>query len=389
MRAIIIFKKSLNQHLRDRLGLALSILTAPFFVILYWMFFNEFHISYKVIINNKEVNDTLIPATPQYGERIVEALSNLNLPDGQPIFDISIIDDPIEFNQAIQNGTTVAGIIIPSKFSYAIINQSKEPSTITLTGDANQPPYHMIKTLLQQILNNFAHMESHHFSPIILKEKPLGLSHRRTSFELYVPGLMVFSVIMLVFSSSMAVAREIESGTLERLKMAPLSTLDLISGISALQLVQGLTSVLLTFVVAWMLGFRSAGSIFIAFLLAGIACFASIGIGMLVASLSRSSNRAFLISSAVMFMLVLFSGVIFPRPEVTLCHLGNYAIDLFDFLPTTHMGTGLDKLLTLGVSLKDVLYEIISLSILSILYFGIGIFIFNLSAISFYKGHSS
>jgi len=125
------------------------------------------------------------------------------------------------------------------------------------------------------------------------------------------------------------------------------------------------------------LGFQSAGSIVLAFIISGIACFASVGIGITVASISRNQTRALLISSVAMFMLILFSGIIFPRPEINLFQLGNYSIKLFDILPTTHMKTGLEKLLTLGTSPSRVVYEIGALTFLSIFYFGIGVLIFK------------
>jgi hypothetical protein len=41
------------------------------------------------------------------------------------------------------------------------------------------------------------------------------------SFHTHVPNLIVFSALMLVFSASMRMARELEAGTLERLRMTP------------------------------------------------------------------------------------------------------------------------------------------------------------------------
>jgi ABC-2 type transport system permease protein len=234
-----------------------------------------------------------------------------------------------------------------------------------------------VKTLLSRVLEGYCFEKKTIGVPPLFVEKHLGLSDSRTPFEVYVPGLLVFSAIMLIFSSSMAVVKEIEYRTLGRLKMAPVTTLELLAGMGAVQVSLGILSVFLTFLFAIALGFRSAGSIFFAFVISGITCFACVGIGMVVASISRSQTRAFLVSSVAMFMLLLFSGVIFPRPDVLLFEIGGYAIRLFDFLPTTHMGKGLEKVLTFGASPMETLYETGLLVFLAFFYFGTGVMIFN------------
>lgn len=196
-------------------------------------------------------------------------------------------------------------------------------------------------------------------------------------FDAFVPGLLVFAVIMLVFSSAMAIAREVEWGAILRLKLTPLTTLELLAGISLVQLVLGAASVVLTLATAMMLGFDARGQASAVLALALIGCLASIGLGMIVASLSTSTTRAFLIASVAMFLLMLFSGVIFPRPEADLFTLGARTIGLFDALPTTHLSIGLEKVLARGVDLGALGFELASLGALSVLYFALGALTFQ------------
>jgi ABC-2 type transport system permease protein len=72
-----------------------------------------------------------------------------------------------------------------------------------------------------------------------------------------------------------------------------------------------------------------------------------------------------------------FSGAIFPIPKLTLFSIGDHAIGLYDILPPTHAVVALNKVLTLGAGLKDVIYEMSVLGILSAVYFLIGIWLFN------------
>jgi ABC-2 type transport system permease protein len=216
--------------------------------------------------------------------------------------------------------------------------------------------------------------------PVIqIEEIYLGLSGARTPFEIYVPGLLVFAVIMLIFSSSMSVVREIEAGTLARIRLTSVNSVHLLFGLSAVQLLLGLMSLLITLSLAALLGFESQGSLLLAMAIAALASIACVGIGMVVASLAKSQTRAFLIASAGMFLLVLFSGVVFPRPRLTLFDIGGRSFDLFDILPTTHMGAALGKVMTLGVGANDVVYEVVCLSLIALVNYLLGAWLFERS----------
>ena len=79
-------------------------------------------------------------------------------------------------------------------------------------------------------------------------------------------------------------------------------TVELLLGLSAVELLCGFVALLLTFLTARLLGFRSAGAIPLALLISVLASLATVGIGMFVASLSRNMIRAFLIASVAMFL---------------------------------------------------------------------------------------
>lgn len=196
------------------------------------------------------------------------------------------------------------------------------------------------------------------------------------SFEASVSGLLVLSVIMIVFSSAMLIAREIESGAMARMRTWPVGAASVLGGNAAVQLALAAISAALTLAAARALGFSPQGSILAVLALAVIASQASIGIGLLVASLTRSQHRAFLVASVTMFVLLLFSGVIFPRPEVTLVIVGGAPIGPFDLLPTTHLHEAMSRVLA-GAALADVAGRVAALFGLSALYFAAGVLVFR------------
>jgi len=208
-------------------------------------------------------------------------------------------------------------------------------------------------------------------------EHPLGASATRTEFETYVPGTLIFAVILLIFLASMTVAREIETGSLRRLQLTPMTAFDLLAGISLALLVVGAATSGLSFAVALALGFHSQGPVWAAFLISVLASFSVIGLGLVVASLTRSVSQAFVVANFPLGLMMFFSGVIFPMPALTLFSIGGHAVSPYDFLPPTHAVVALNKILTLGAGLKDVSYELAALAILSGLYFAFGVWLFR------------
>ena len=79
----------------------------------------------------------------------------------------------------------------------------------------------------------------------------------------------------------------------------------------------------------------------------------------------------------ILGLLMFFTGVIFPIPKVKLFNLGEQVVSLYDLLPPTHAVAAFSKIFTLGVGLRDVVYEMVSLLVLSLVYFALGVWLFQ------------
>lgn len=382
MKATTIFSTVLRQKQRDPLGLALTVMTAPLFVVLYWLFFSDAPSAYIVAVHDADVDSSSVSPMGEValGRSLVLALADVTSSDRRALFSIKVVRDRPALEKMLRAGRADVGLLIPAGFSRTLQQEHDRAAEIKLVGDATRQAFQVASTLIRGVAETFGHRVRGSTPTVKATIEAVGLSDARTVFELYVPGLLVFTVIMLIFSSSMSVVREVEAGTLARLRLAPVSTLSLLAGMSAAQFLLGILAVALTFGTASLVGFRSQGSLSLALLVAGVASLASVGIGMVVASLSRSVSRAFLISSMAMFLLVLFSGVIFPQPRVPLFSVAGRVVDLFDVLPTTHMGVALNKVLNLGAGLGDVGYELTWLAVISVLNFAVGGLFFARSA---------
>ena len=62
-----------------------------------------------------------------------------------------------------------------------------------------------------------------------------------------VPGILIVSLIMLMFTASIAFVSEVENKTIMRLKLSKLNVLEFLTGISFVQLLVGVVSVILLY----------------------------------------------------------------------------------------------------------------------------------------------
>jgi ABC-2 type transport system permease protein len=382
MTALTVFRKTLLEMSRDKWMLGLTLAFAPFFVLLYWLITAGGSTTYTILTIN---NDKGIPladgSTFNAGREAVTAISGITYGDGQPILKTLPVVSRAKAEPILRNRGAAAFILIPENFSQTIQSlQSGDRSVTTqiiFGGDVSNPYYMVGANLSITAVDGYIQQATGQQPLIGYKEEPLGASAARTEFETYVPGTLIFAVILLIFLASMTVAREIETGALRRLKLTPMTSLDYLGGVTAALVLVGTTAFALAFAFALLVGFRSQGSILAALLIGAVTCLSVIGLGMVVASFTRSVSQAFVVANFPMAMMMFFSGTIYPLPKIVLFTLGSHEIGLYDILPPTHAVAALNKILSLGAGLGQVTFELSALVILSVLYFALGVYLFN------------
>lgn len=383
MRALIVFRKTLREMSRDAWMLGLTLAFTPFFVILYWIWFSGGSTTYNVILINQDVGiESASGATFNAGDESIAAIvDEITYADGKPLLNVIQVRDRSEADSILKDRGAAAFILIPEDFSQTLQRlkdgDRSVTTNITFGGDVSNPYYMVAVNLALTGVDRYV-QEATGQQPLIgYIEEPLGLSAARSEFETYVPGTLVFSVVLLIFLASMIVAREIEMGALRRLQLTPMTSIDLLGGVTLALALIGALSIALAFGVAVLLGFRSLGPLWVAILVGTIASLSVIGMGMVVASFTRTVSQAFVVANFPLALMMFFSGVIFPLPKVSLFRLAGHDFGLYDILPPTHAVVALNKVLTLGAGLDEVVYELSMLTILSILYFAIGAWLFK------------
>jgi len=383
MRAIVIFRKTLREMSRDVWMLGLTLAFTPFFVVLYWIWFSGGSTTYNVILINQDRGvQSPSGSTFNAGDEVIEAIVNeITYADGKPLLKVIHAQDRLEAGPILKDRGAAAFLLIPEDFSETLQKMQNGDrslsANITFGGDVSNPYYMVAVTLALAGVDGYIQDVTGQQPLIAYVEEPLGASAARSEFETYVPGALIFSVVLLVFLAAMTVAREIETGALQRLQLTRMNSIDLMGGITIALLLIGAVAIASSFGVAVLLGFRSLGPLWVAILVGTIASLSVIGIGMVVASLTRTVSQTFVVANFPLALMMFFSGVIFPMPKVSLFTLAGHDFGLYDILPPTHAVVALNKVLTLGAGLDEVAYELAALTILSVLYFAVGVVLFK------------
>jgi ABC-2 type transport system permease protein len=382
MRLLIIFRKTIREISRDLWMLVLTVAFAPFFVLLYWIWFQGGSTSYTVAVINQDTGITLPGGSRlQAGQDVIQAIKDMTYAGGKPLLKVVLASTQVEAESILRERGAAAFILLPPDFSQSILtlknNATNNGIRVTFGGDLTNPYYMVAANLALSTVEGYVQKESSRSPLVNYVEEPLGASLARTEFEIYVPGTLIFASILLIFLAAMTVAREIETGSLRRLQLTPMNAFDLLGGMSLALVLVGITSTLLSFGVAILLGFQSQGPIWVAILVGAITSLSIIGLGMVVACFSRTVSHSFVVANFPLGLMMFFSGVIYPLPRITLFTIAGHAVGPYDILPPTHAVAALNKVLTLGSGLDEVAFELIALTILSIIYFLVGAWLFQ------------
>jgi ABC-2 type transport system permease protein len=355
---------------------------APLFILLYYLITAGGSTSYGVVLVNLDEGAILEGGQEvEMGVEVAEALRTITYADGQPTLRVLEAWSQNEAEKMVRERDGAAFLVIPEDFTQTVLKlqagERNQAVEITFGGDLTNPYYTVAGVMAISALEGYVQQASGQQPLIAYEEHALGASAARTEFEIYVPGILVFAIIMLVFLTAMTAARESEAGTLRRLQTTGISAWEYLGGMSMALLLVGLVAEFLAFGAAILCGFRSEGPLWVALLVGALTSLGVIGMGMVVAAFSRNVSQAFVIANFPLGLFMFFSGSIYPLPRVEVFNIGGQSIGLYDILAPTHAVAALNKVFVLGVGAGEVVYELVSLVVLSVIYFAVGVWLFQ------------
>lgn len=216
--------------------------------------------------------------------------------------------------RSLDFGDAVVGLEIPPGFAQALHDGSGARLQLLVDGTNSN-----IATIAQgyalRIIQNF--MLGHTSTPVTpavdLEERAWynpNLESRNYNVPAVVGTIMLLICLVL---TSLAVVREREIGTLEQLMVSPLKPHELIAGKTIPFAIVGLFDLaLITTIALFWFGIPFKGDFFLLLVASLFYLLSALGLGLLVSTISRTQQQAFLATFLIIMPTILLSGFMFP-----------------------------------------------------------------------------
>ncbi|UCD23035.1 MAG: ABC transporter permease, partial [Gemmatimonadota bacterium] len=218
--------------------------------------------------------------------------------------------------RALDNGDATIGIEIPVGFASAAARGSGTVQVLVDGTDSNTGT--VAQGYVTQIVQRYAtdYMQRNGRLPsggVDLRIRA-WYNPELESRVYNVPGIVgVLVMLMGLLLTSLSVVREREIGTLDQLLVSPLSAVELVLGKTIPVILVGLIQITVISLVA-ILWFKipMRGSVLVLLPGALLYILAGISLGLIISTISRTQQEAFMTMFLVLFPLIILSGFMFP-----------------------------------------------------------------------------
>jgi len=294
--------------------------------------------------------------------------------------------------QAIATGTPVStyptGTALPK--NVTLPKASNVTSVLSVQGDSGYVNFEtaqgLITTIFDQYKNDVAAKAIANAASggsyrlladyIPIETQPIAGTQSFSPFDYMVPGLIIVAILLQVSLVSSSLVRDIERGTLDRLKLSVVGAFDLLFGTFLAWTLVTIAQVPMLIAVATGLGYqysRTLSSLELAIVIGVIAGMASIALALLIASFAKNEMQALELGAMIVLPVAFLGGAFFPLPPQVIEFWGT-TISVYDVLPWTHAISALREVLTYGTGLSaDIVLQITWLIVLTAILFVVAV----------------
>lgn len=391
MKFLSIAKKDLKELLRDRRGLFFILLFPLFFMLIFGFAFGgmgQNNQPHNIAIVNYDHGVTMPGGTHiNFGDTITDKLKDVKYPENDTnMFNVTLTSEA-DANNLVKQRSVDAELIIPANFSKSI--STLTPSTVIVRGDTSYMGFGTAQAMLSSVLvqaqsklaanlQNSASVQSQQ----LIQGKIEGMPGTKsfTNFDFIAPGIIVFAILMLAINVATVLTREVESGTLKRLKLSKMTSFDfLFGGLLPWSLVAA-AQVLILLAVAVGIGFHWQGginSIVMAVIIGIIGGIASISLGMIIAAFAKNPPQASQLGTLIAVPMTFIVGAFLQLPQVIIGNFMGQQVQIYDILPWTHIVNALRSVLIYGSGWNAIAYQVSMAVVLTVILFVIGVFLFS------------
>jgi ABC-2 type transport system permease protein len=305
--ALAVARKELRQVVRDGRTLMILLFIPAFFLLLY-----GYALSFDIRNVRLAVQDR--DRTPQSRE-VIAAFVNSGY------FDLAATPaSPAAIERLLDRGDVKAVLVIPEGFGRRAAGGQGATVQILIDGENANTATTVMGYALRIVATVSAGYQVRHgvvpaAAPPVTPETRIWWNPELRSALFLVPGLIAYIMMLTaVVSTALSIVREKERGTMEQVRMAPLTTLSFVIGKTVPYFFISLASAVLV-VLASMILFDVPMRGSWASLLLALSLFiaGALGTGLLVSTLADTQQVAFQVAVLAAFLpTLMLSGFIFP-----------------------------------------------------------------------------
>ncbi len=289
-----------------------------------------------------------------------------------PSLNVSTFEDAESAAEKLKNGNIRAFVNIPEGFGGEVLKsyQNQSPDIVlNLTYDESDVSVSsQIYSTIDAAVREFAEVHI----PVTINTSHLSVEAEVTQMDFVAPGIIIFGLLILVPTSARLMVKDKEAGYMSRLLTTPTRPWEFISGYSLALVVIAIVQIIIFIMLGVAFGMNIVGNIFLAFLVYFVAGLCSIGIGMVVAALSKSENQAEPLCWLIAMPLAVLSGVWFPQ-EI----MPDFIQVLGDIFPFSHAVSASRMIIIRGADFGAVSSSIIFITAWAAGAFMLGIALFR------------
>lgn len=348
--------KELRQIRRDRRTLVILIFLPTFFLFLYGYALNFDVRHVAVAVEDRDLSS-------ESRQLIADFVRST-------YFDIVATTSSDEAASAlIDRGTVRAVLVIPADFSRRLRSGESAAIQIIVDGDNANTATTVLGYVSGVLRMASATRGGRRTASIVGVEPRIWYNPELRSTVFLVPGLIAFiSMITAVVSTALSIVREKERGTMEQVRMAPISTLSFVVGKTLPYLVLSLIGAIAILMAAmYFFDLPMEGAWPALVLVVTIFLIGALGTGLVVSTLADTQEVAFQAAALVaMLPTLILSGFIFPIASMPVAL--QYVSSI---VPARYFVTALRGIVLKGLDLQALWPSLLSLMAYAIVVVGL------------------
>ena len=336
MRFWQLFIRSLKETYRDVLALGFVLAFPLLFMLVLGAAFGDASVSYTIGV----IDDDGSQVSHSFVEEALPAV---------PTFEIEAMDDADAALEALRQGDVSAYIVLPEGFGQQVsqIWQGAGGNIeldITYDESDMQVSGQVISTI-DTVTRTFAGIDI----PITINANPINIETEITNIDFIGPGIIIFGLLIMIPTSGRLMLRDKESRFLHRMLTTPAKPWEFIASYSLSMVLIAIAQIVVFLLLGWLFGMDIIGSVWLAFAVFLLTAICSIGVGMVVASLSKSENQGESLSWLFSMPLAILSGVWFSSE-----FMPSYIRTFADIFPFSHAVDAARTVITRGAGFEAI-----------------------------------